>query len=258
MKRWIVIIPLGILILAGVFGAVHYFKERSITLISPKRGPIVEAVYGLGKVKAEKQFEIKLGVISTVERIFAKEGDHVEKGAPLIEFQTGTLFRAPFEGTITWVGFQQNETVGPQVSVMKLEDLSQWYIEVALEQQGAMRVKRGQAVRVSFESLRGELTKGVVQSIFPREGEFLVHVKLEELPAQVLPGMTADVAIEVSEKSDALLIPVSSITNGRVLVEREGKRIPVQLHIGTVDGTWAEVLDDALLVSDQIVVHRKK
>ena len=101
-----------------------------------------------------------------------------------------------------------------------MEDLADKYIEVSLEQEGALRVKEGQQVKILFESLRGNVFKGKVQAIFPKNEEFITHIEVEGLGAEVLPGMTADVSITVSTHDDALLVPVSGVSNGVVLVKR--------------------------------------
>jgi macrolide-specific efflux system membrane fusion protein len=76
------------------------------------------------------------------------------------------------------------------------------------------------------------------------------------LAENVLPGMTADVAIEVNRKDKVLLVPLSAISDGRIKVKRDGKRKTVKLSIGSVDGNWAEVLEGDIDLKDQIMVSR--
>ena len=70
--------------------------------------------------------------------------------------------------------------------------------------------------------------------------------------------MTADVAIEVNHKDKALLVPLSAITDGRIKVRRDGKRKVVKLNIGSVDGSWAEVIDGDVSLTDEILVPRRE
>lgn len=56
-----------------------------------------------------------------------------------------------------------------------------------------------------------------MKSIYPKRGEFIAHIESENIPSNILPGMTADVVIEVGKKKDVILIPVKSITDGRVV-----------------------------------------
>lgn len=246
----------SVVTLVVVLAATGYFVRRnSVDYVNPRYGPIVEAIYGLGKVKTERVYEVKLGVVKTVKRLYVQEGDTVQKGAPLVGFDGGLLFRAPFNGTVTLIAFREEQSVFPQQTVLRLEDLSTRYVEVSLEQEGALRVRPGQPVHVVFESLRGEQLAGKVAAIFSRNDEFLAHIDVPLAP-NVLPGMTADVAIETGRKQNALLVPVSAIVDGRVRIRRDGKRKTVKLKIGNIDGNWAEVVKGDLRTTDQVIVKR--
>lgn len=167
---------LSVLLLAiGVTSAVYYYRNNKYEIVHPKKGDIIEAVYGLGKVKSNNRFEVILGVISTVKNRFVNEGDLVEKGAPLIELDDA-IFRAPFRGTVTYVSLYKGETAVPHIPILRLEDLNSCYIELSLEQQSMLRVKLGQPAKVSFESIRGKVLSGKVTAIFPREDEFLTRI----------------------------------------------------------------------------------
>jgi membrane fusion protein, macrolide-specific efflux system len=241
------------------FGTWSYFRQaRQLEMIAPKYGPIVEAIYGLGKVKSDRQYEVKIGIVSTVRKIYVREGDKVKEGDPLITFDTSSLFRAPFAGTITLVAFQELQPVFAQQPIIRLEDLNNRYIEVSLEQQGALRVRNGQSVSIVFESLRGEKLIGQVTALFPRNDEFLAHIKVKDLPDNVMPGMTADLAIEVGKKDNALLLPLTGISNGQVIRVRDGKKQKVEVKIGKVDGNWAELLEGDVIPTDFIAIKRKK
>src|SRR5262245_60091381 len=48
------------------------------------RGPVVEAVYGIGTLTARKSFQLKISVPETISQIFVNEGDRVQKNDPLI------------------------------------------------------------------------------------------------------------------------------------------------------------------------------
>ena len=143
MKRISIITAIFLFSIAIFTGGVFY-KKSLYELVEPKRGRIFEAIYGLGKVKSNKRYEVKVGVMTSVEKIYADERDFVKKGGNLIKFRESAIFKAPFSGKITRVVHHEKETVLPQVMVLKLEDLKERHIEVSLEQNGALRVKEGQ------------------------------------------------------------------------------------------------------------------
>lgn len=245
----------GAALVAGVL-AFSYAAKDKYAFVPLKRGPMAEAIYGLGKVKTHKSYEVKIGVMSKIQRTYVDEGDAVKAGAPLIKFSDFDLIKAPFAGTVTRLDRKEPEIVFPNMPVLVLEDLRDRYIEVSLEQEGALRVRKGQKARVLFESLRGIVYEGRVDSIFPKEDEFLAHIEIPELSPNVLPGMTADTVITVSSRQNALLIPIAAVVNGLALIEREGKKMKVPVAIGGVDGQWAEVLEGELEVGDKALIKK--
>lgn len=247
------IYPFVVIILILLIASFFLAQRFRVVTVHPKRGPIVEAVYGIGTVTATHTYTLKIGVIQTLEEVLVKEGDIIKKGVPLVRLDTGTI-RSPIDGTVTSMPFNVGENVFPQTPIVTVSDLNDRYLVVSLEQQGAIRVKRGQKAQISFDSLRGQKFDGVVRSIFPVNDQFLVHVNIQNLPPEILPGMTADVAIEINRKENVLLIPARALAHGRVIVANGSRRNKIDLQIGNVDGEWAEVLSNNLTESDQIVV----
>lgn len=251
----LVLVLLSIAVFVGL-----WVRRGSVEYVTPRHGPIVEAIYGLGKVKTDRYYEVKLGVPLTVEKLYVREGESVVAGQPLIRFEGGPVFKAPYRGTVTQIAFREAQPVFPQQTAVRLDDLSTKFIEVSLEQQGALRVRPGQPVKVVFEGIRGEVLQGTVAAIFSRNDEFLAQIRVP-LSDNILPGMTADVSIEAGRRENALLVPVSAISDGRVHVLRDGKRITLKLKIGGIDGSWAEVEEGDLRDSDRVIVRpepRKK
>jgi multidrug efflux pump subunit AcrA (membrane-fusion protein) len=226
-------------------------------MVQAKFGPVVEAVYGLGKVKSEKHYEVRVYIPSTVKHLPVKLGDEVKQGQLLIAFKEGGIFHSPIDGMVVGLPFGEGELVSPQTSVLSVDSVRDLYIEVALDQVGALRVQKGQTAQVSFENMRGQKIAANVTSIVPQEGQFLVHLNPQEMPNSVLPGMTSDVAIEVGRREHALLIPVAAIDQGVVLRVRDKKKEKTRVTIGTVDGQWAEVTSGDLTDTDFVLIRKK-
>ncbi|MBI3542491.1 MAG: efflux RND transporter periplasmic adaptor subunit [Deltaproteobacteria bacterium] len=255
-KKLALILGTGVALACAIF--IFFHARFGVATVAPKRGAIVEAVYGLGTVTATRTYNLKIGITSHVEDVFVVEGDRVGKGARLARLSDAGVQLAPFAGTVTAVAYKPGETVFPQTTVVSLVDLSSLYVLVSLEEQAALHVRAGQVARLSFETIRGERLAGRVRSIYPQEGQFLVRIDLDTFPAGVLPGMTADVAIEVAQRADVLLIPVAAVSGGKVIVTNRGSRRKIDVKLGTVDGEWAEVVGGELSVEDEVVVGERK
>jgi len=254
MKLRILKIALALLTVA-MFVAV-LIRARSEKVEPARVGRLVTSIYGLGTVTADEIYRAKAGVSLQLRDIPVKEGEEVPEGAILARFEDSVV-RAPFPGTVSEIAFKLGEIVPPQTPVLTLTNLNRLYLEVNLEQQSVLRVTPSAPVSVSFESFRSEPYIGAVKYVFPRESQFIVRIELEKWPKGVLPGMTADVAIQASAKDAALMIPIKSLKNGQVIRVRNGHRARLGVTLGSVAGDWAEVAEGDILPSDGVVVRRR-
>lgn len=223
-----------------------------------KKGSVIEAVYGIGTVTANKSFSFKSGVASTVRTLFVREGDPVKKAQSLVDLDGTEIIRAPFDGTVTFLPVKLGETVFPQSNVVTVTDLRDRYLSVNLEQRGAVRVKQGLKARISFDSLRDQKCEGKIESIYSNDSNFLVRIRVEQLPPQILPGMTADVAIAITEKQNVLLVPVATLEGDKVHRKSgSNKTEEVTVKTGIVDGAFAEVLTSDLNEGDVLMIRKK-
>ncbi|PIS10856.1 MAG: secretion protein HlyD [Bdellovibrio sp. CG10_big_fil_rev_8_21_14_0_10_47_8] len=256
MRKFWVVIAIGLVLAGLLFGFYRWGNPSSMTEAA-HRGPIEEAIYGLGTVRAARIFEYKQGVTSRILKIYVKEGQSVHAGEALMELESVPTVRAPFDGTVTSLPFHERENVFAQIPLIRLEDLRNPYIEMSLEQQGALRIQPQQTAKLSFESLRGTIYEGKVESIYPANGQFIVRIEKSKLPPEILPGMTVDVAIELQKKDNVLLIPVAGIQNGLVTVLRNGNKIKVQVQLGLSNSEWAEVLSGDIQESDRVLIPKR-
>lgn len=220
------------------------------------RGEVVESIYGIATVVPRQAFHFKVGLAKTLTRVLVQEGDLVTRGQKLVELSDGIVVRAPFDGVVTELPYSVGENVFPDLNVVSVEDLKKPFVEASLDQQGALRVRKGLPVKLVFETIQGQTFAGVVDSIYPQSGQFIVRIDVQDLPSQVLPGMTADAAIEVDRRQDVLLIPVAAVNQGKVIVFKNGKKTKTDLKIGLMDHEKAEVLSGDLHVGDEVILNR--
>ncbi|HET9843907.1 MAG TPA: efflux RND transporter periplasmic adaptor subunit [Gammaproteobacteria bacterium] len=261
--RWILrpILLLCILALLAAFGVIAFKKQwdtsQSYTLSKPiKRGNIIESVYGIGTVKANRKFELTSGITTTIKKLYVKEGDYINRGDKLVELQDAT-FIAPFSGTITWLPFKEGEAIFAQSNILDLVDLNDRYLVVSLEQRGALKVRPQQKAKINFDGMREKTFEGLVQSVYSSGNDFLVRIQVKNLPPQVLPGMTGDVAIGIKEKQNVLLVPTVAIENNHVIIYGKNSSKPVPLTIGIVDAHMAEVVSGDISEHDILIIRDK-
>ena len=223
-----------------------------------QKGNIVESVYGIGTITANKIFKIAPGVTYTIRAVYVKEGDSVKKGAPLIATDSAA-YRSPFAGTITALPIKVGDNVFPGMPIVTLVDLADRYLVVSLEQQGALRVKAGQKVKMSFDTIREQNYDGKVQAVYSNENNFLARIDVGFLPQQILPGMTADVAIEIQQHNDVLLIPVSALEAGNIVWIKTNHGLPkkVLVKTGIISGPYAEIIEGDIHPGDRLLIKGK-
>lgn len=254
--KWLLLI-VGLLVVGLVIVVTRqYLQNRNFIRVHPNYGEITEAIYGLGKVKSDQRFEVKIGILSPIRKVFVHEGDVVKKNQKLIEFDSDVIIFSPIAGTVTLVAAYEGETALPQVPVIRVEDLKDRYIELSLEQDAILRIKKNQTALVSFESLRNKILKGKISTILPKEDEFIAEVTVDNLDENILPGMTADVSVEVG-KIEGLLIPAKAVRNGFVSVSR-GRRVEkVKVEVGLSDSLSVEIKGNSLKPEDEILVPKE-
>ncbi|MEQ8353015.1 MAG: HlyD family efflux transporter periplasmic adaptor subunit [Leptospiraceae bacterium] len=229
---------------------------RNLETVTPRKGPIVEAVYGLGTVTPRRTFTIKTGVSGRIESIYARPGDRVNLNDPLIRTDS-ILFRAPFQGVVTNLLFEESEIVMPGSPILTMKTMEDHHVELIMDQESVLRIRPGLKAELSFESLRSKKISGVVSRVYSSGGEFIVEVESDEMPPEVLPDMTADVAIQIARREEVLLIPQRAVQRGQVQVLRNGLRKRIPVKIGAADAEWVEIVDDSLNMDDRIIVPKR-
>ncbi len=253
-KKYLLIIPV-VVILAFILFRWNQNK-KSFELVKPKVGPITEVIYGLGTVQSYYKFNFKSGVGKTLNALYVQEGQKVSKGTKLLRFEDGPTVSSPFDGTVLSIPYNVGENVFADRTVVSVEDLEKVFIESHLDQVASLRVKAGLKARISFENLRNELIEGQVTTLYPSMGQFIAKIEVKKLPKEILPGMTADVAIEVASKDRALLIPIKSISNKFITLIRNKDKQKHEVKLGIMDQEWAEEISGEIKEEDLILVRK--
>ena len=249
MLAVLVILPVGYI-------WVRIVRSEGIVSEPLKRGTIFQSVYGIGTVTAAKSFQIKSGVTQTINAAFVVEGDTVAKGARLLTIDN-VVRTAPFAGTITSLPNKVGENVFIDVPVLILVDLLDRYVVVSLEQQGALRILRGQKAVLSFDTMRNSNFEGEVKSVYSNATNFLARINIPNFPPKIMPGMTADVAITIDKHDNVLLLPIAALEGGKyVWVKTFGSK-KVEVKVGFVDKAFAEVLSGDLHEGDRVLIRKQ-
>ena len=249
-RRWYVWIPMVIVVAVMVIRNARKPAEKEITL---KFSESTEAIYGLASVQANRVFSLKIGIASNIRRLHVSEGDIVKRGQKLVDFDDFPTMTTPIAGTVAGIYFKEGESVFPQNKILTVIDLGDRTLALDLEEQGAILVRKGQRCRVNFESLKEKNFHGEVKAIFPYESQFRTLITLPEMPPEILPGMTADVAIEVGHGRKAFFVPAIAVQAGEIAVRQAGKQRRLKVQTAAAAGGMVELQSSELKEGDVVV-----
>jgi RND family efflux transporter MFP subunit len=137
---------------------------------------------------------------------------------------------APFTGTIVEVLVKPGETVLDGAGVMLMTASRSVEVWTKVIEEDLPLVQIGQSVEVFFDAVPDTALPGRVARIVPQRlsGEdrplYPVYITLlgNELPENILPGMTVDASIIITRRADVLRLPralVQARSDGRAVIE---------------------------------------
>ena len=166
---------------------------------------------------------------------------------------SSAVLTAPHNGTITLVGIKEGELAGGQPAFV-LTDLSEFHVDVMVDEIDIGRVAVGQPVWITLDALATATLNGTVDSIADVSQmdagvvTFKATIQLEPTEAPLRAGMTANVDIVTEEREEILLVPNRFVrmdrTNGKTYVDRlVGQEIrATEIQLGLRDESMSEVL----------------
>jgi len=211
---------------------IHKARNKAPDLITPQAADAAEARLSTAQAGIE-QFETMLGYAKIV---------------------------APFDGIVT----QRNIDPGALVpaatgggnaqaaAILTLMDYSTIRIHVPVPEIEAARIRTGQPVVVTTESLPGMVFKGEVSrhsgALDERTRTLFVEADLANTDLTLRPGMYANVKIGVEHHRDSLLVPAPALVRekaaGFLFLFEDGKAKRVPVKYGFNDGSDVEILDE--------------
>ncbi len=139
-----------------------------------------------------------------------------------------TRYVSPIDGTVTQLAIEEGEIVvvgtmnNPGSVIMTVANMSQMKVEAEVDETDVSYVRADQVAKVTVDalpdtSLAGHVTKiansPTISNIGQQEQQtnFLVDVTIDEPPALLRPGMTADVEITTASKDSVLMVPIQAV-----------------------------------------------
>jgi len=253
------------------------FNERDIAIVQTKAAGFVERVYphAPGDVIAagtpllqilvpewagaqaeylglKKSGEAELAQVAKERlRLLGMPEDSIRQLEKSGKAQSLYTVTSPLGGVIQSLEMRQGMTVASGMTVARINGLKTVWLEAAVPETQAGRLKSGQAVIAHFPAYPEENFKGHVSAVLPEASTqtrtLRVHMEFANPQHRLRPGMFAQVQLESAGSDDVLLVPTEAVirTGQRdlVIVAEDGGRFrPVAVTLGTESSGKAVVL----------------
>ena len=177
-----------------------------------------EANHRLAQLELERQRKLgQRSVASEAERDRAAAQERSTYAA-LLEARKRldqTRIRAPFAGVVNALDLDPGAYVAPGTPIAEVLDTATLEIEVEVSDRQIAAIRPGDTARVRIDPLGNEVRSGKVARVARAPSSetqrFPVVVALENPEGRMLPGMLANVELEVG-KSEAIRIPKRAVT----------------------------------------------
>jgi len=174
-----------------------------------------------------------------------------------------TRILSPYDGLVVRRDRDPGGVVVPGSSILQLIATNEIWVSAWVDETAMSGLSAGQVARVTFRSEPGKSYPGEVARLgreTDRETrEFLVDVRVRDLPRLWTVGQRAEVFIETARKNDALAVPQRFLQwrDGKpgVFVEKEGKARWHTITLGLRGRETAEVVE-GLSAGARVVVPR--
>ena len=153
------------------------------------------------------------------------------------------------DGLVTLRYREVGDIVVPGTAIMDIVSLKEMWVSAWVDESAASSLAVGQSARIVFRSApetpySGEVAR-LARQTDPETREFLVDVRVKELPGNWSVGQRAEVYIQTGEKKDAISIPQRAVLwrDGRpgVLVDDGGKARYQEVVLGLKGRETVEV-----------------
>jgi HlyD family secretion protein len=172
---------------------------------------------------------------------------------------------APFAGTVTEADPLVGDQVSPGISGFRIDNLSHLLVDVQVSEVDINSVQLNQPVVITFDAVPGKDYQGKVTAVASVGSSvqgvvnFTVTVQLDNVDAEVKPGMTAAVTITVKQLDSVILVPnraVRLVNNQRVVyVLRNGQTTETPITLGATADTFSQVVSGDLKEGDQVILN---
>jgi membrane fusion protein, multidrug efflux system len=228
----------------------------------------LQAQFNLAKDRLERQRPLyRDSIISAIE--FEQiQSEYNRTKAALAEARQRvdkTRVTSPFGGTIEERFVERGEQVSPGTPVARVVSTQRVRVRAGVPERYANDIRRGTTVRLDFRRYGGEVRASEVtfvgSAISPDTRTFPIEVELNNTDGRLKPEMVASVRLTRSQRSDALVVPRTSVVRDELgthlfVASPQGEVHVVEKRDVVIGASYGEraVVDSGVSAGDFVVV----
>lgn len=192
--------------------------------------------------------------------------DQARAGRDLAQAQIdNAIIRAPFDGIVTHVDYDQGSFAPAGKTVLGVADTSELRVKLNIDETDIAQVKTGQDASIGLDAYPGETLSARVTDVAAtattNQGvvNYIVTVTLNQGSVPVKIGMTANANVVVTKLDNVLMVPNRAIraSNSKRLVtvqNADGKTQEVEVKLGMANDQETEVVS-GLSEGQQVLIY---
>lgn len=199
----------------------------------------LKAMAELAKVINERDKQ-QLAIQAISKNVFDTSAADAKSKAAQVEQQTALLakknLKAPFSGRVGIVAINPGQYVNPGDKLLTLQTLDPIFVDFTLPQGTAGLIQVGQEIQMTTDAFKDAAFKGKITAVSPKVELNTRNIQIEAVVSnpdkKVLPGMFANVNINLGDTVKYLTLPQTAVTynpyGSTVFIARKTDRLDKQ------------------------------
>ena len=162
----------------------------------------------------------QLAIQAISKNVFDTSAADAKSKRALVQQQEALIvkknLKAPFSGRVGIVTLNPGQYVSPSDKLMTLQTIDPIFIDFTLPQSTVSAIDVGQSIALSTDAYKGVTFAGKITAISPKVDLNTRNIQVEALlpnpDKKILPGMFANVNINLGDKVRLLTLPLTAVT----------------------------------------------
>ncbi|MEA5137866.1 efflux RND transporter periplasmic adaptor subunit [Arcicella rigui] len=140
--------------------------------------------------------------------------------------------KSEYTGRLYSLQKEKGEMVNAQTAVATIGDANLFSLELQVDEDDIVSIKKGQVIMVTLDSYQGEAFEAVVEEIDPLMNEktraFTVKANFTKQPQLLFPNLTVEANIILQTKAKVLTIPRNYLIEDTYVLNEKNEKIKVK------------------------------